>query len=364
VREEQQRKRSAERYDKSVERQAKIGTIDRKLAALGGRNGGWDVRDQDVFLRAWTQSITSEIEKQLAGSDTPDIDLSLSSRALVMKRCQPLLPAMGEEEISEHISWYCITLHLHAQKKELLERWRNEREKESQKLLEEEERDEDKDGDGSRSVSSSSISVSHINSRKCTQDPVEVKQQVAMWRRQQDEEKQQKEIEKKMIEERQKQKREDELRKRQQSSRMRLQQWKHERVQEESSTESSKDTQKPRARSVDPALLRRRASQDREIAEKKRRLREERERVEQGRELKFREQLQKQQERTAQKPRDPSHVLAPTTASRANQLSPEELDEREHRRANGGAHSASVAYGGYDLHQGGRAVPSWCRGIR
>ena len=46
---------SERRLNDELERQAKIGAIDKQLVILGGRTGGWDSRDHDAFIRVWTQ---------------------------------------------------------------------------------------------------------------------------------------------------------------------------------------------------------------------------------------------------------------------------------------------------------------------
>jgi len=46
---------SERRLTDELERQAKIGAIDKQLVTLGGRTGGWDSRDHDAFIRVWTQ---------------------------------------------------------------------------------------------------------------------------------------------------------------------------------------------------------------------------------------------------------------------------------------------------------------------
>ena len=52
-----QKTRLADRYEKHVQLQGNIGAIDRQLANLGGRYGGWDSRDNDVFMRVWVQTV-------------------------------------------------------------------------------------------------------------------------------------------------------------------------------------------------------------------------------------------------------------------------------------------------------------------
>lgn len=58
----------------------------------------------------------------------------------------------------------------------------------------------------------------------------------------------------------------------------------------------------------------------------------------------------------------PSKLHQSTKAVNAQKITPEELDSREYQRKHGGAHSARVASGGYDLKYSGRAIPAWTKG--
>jgi hypothetical protein len=59
--------------------------------------------------------------------------------------------------------------------------------------------------------------------------------------------------------------------------------------------------------------------------------------------------------------RDTGRLLAPTAASGAGALTTDELDAAEYRRNNAGAHGATMALSGRDLHHNGRAVPAWMK---
>jgi hypothetical protein len=78
--------------------------------------------------------------------------------------------------------------------------------------------------------------------------------------------------------------------------------------------------------------------------------------------LNARETRLKQTENLRMKWEGPSKLLDSTRAAEAQRVTPEELDDREHRRIHGSAHSSRVASGGYDLKYAGRAVPSWTKG--
>src|SRR5690349_11772360 len=75
-----------DRAKEAIQRQAQIGAIDRKIAALGGRTGGWDSRDHDAFLRLWTQ---------IVGDSTP----TARQANLIVQRLPTMVPGKNDEGI-------------------------------------------------------------------------------------------------------------------------------------------------------------------------------------------------------------------------------------------------------------------------
>ena len=59
--------------------------------------------------------------------------------------------------------------------------------------------------------------------------------------------------------------------------------------------------------------------------------------------------------------KDPQRLHRETKASERNRVCIEDLDNAVRRRVVSGAHSATIAYGGYDLKYSGRAKPNWCK---
>lgn len=62
--------------------------------------------------------------------------------------------------------------------------------------------------------------------------------------------------------------------------------------------------------------------------------------------------------------RDPNRLLAPTKASMASRVTDEDLDAAAHRRTTAGAHSTAIPLSGRDLQFGGRATPTWMKGLK
>jgi hypothetical protein len=83
----------SDKFQKTLAIQAQIGSIDRRIAQLGGRCGNWDSRDHDAFLAGVVKTVGGDI-------------LKLQSTRGVVPRLLMLLPNKSDTEVEEHISWY------------------------------------------------------------------------------------------------------------------------------------------------------------------------------------------------------------------------------------------------------------------
>jgi hypothetical protein len=120
------KKQAADRLKRDLERQTKIGALDAQIATLGGRSGGWDYRDHDVFIRAWTQAacapeevefvlqdleIDGFLHRSLVSQQTKEpvtnvyLKLPRPQKIVVMRKLRPMLPGKSEEEVEDHINW-------------------------------------------------------------------------------------------------------------------------------------------------------------------------------------------------------------------------------------------------------------------
>ena len=84
-------------------------SLARQIAAAGGRNGGWDSRDHDTFLRIFTQVIPSFVQSYI--SYDPNHETAAAKHIpeqvelLLRRRLALMLPGKDEAEIQEHIKW-------------------------------------------------------------------------------------------------------------------------------------------------------------------------------------------------------------------------------------------------------------------
>jgi hypothetical protein len=93
----EQTKRIANTFEKALELQSQVGSIDRELADLGGRCGDWDSRDHDIFLRSVTQALGI------------DAAFKLKSSSNIVTKLMVVLPGKNQIEIEEHIARLACT---------------------------------------------------------------------------------------------------------------------------------------------------------------------------------------------------------------------------------------------------------------
>lgn len=104
----------ADTFEKTLAVQAQIGAIDRQLAQLGGRCGGWEARDHDAFLAALTKHTEGDATRIRVDRQT-------------VGRLLAVLPNKNEVDVSEHITWHQRYEDLHSQKRAVVEAWRRMR---------------------------------------------------------------------------------------------------------------------------------------------------------------------------------------------------------------------------------------------
>lgn len=436
AKEDESRRRNVERMTEEIDRQSKIGAIDRQIATAGGRCGFWDSRDQDVFLRVWTQTVVPTSNRVVSNpsttqsrsrtpskkiisstSDSPpeesnssrngndsniitinyenistltiekdqhnveitspvtlvnleignetvtksetdndrSMDLPPATHRLLIKRLTALFPALGSEDLEVHIKWYSWYEYTIAQKKLLLEGWKSTRRHRT-------EHDIDIESTAATTTSASTTSPrpkSAASAGRSRGSQVS-REELAEWREKRELEKQQQDADRKRREDEEERERREETRRRQEQKRVQLQQWQQEKRSKEEEALQASQRAARRPVSADPSR-RRKVSEDLDWARKRKELCDAGARAAADREERFQE-AQRFLQAAGKAPvvsRDPSRLFAPTAASRGQKLSTEELDYREHQRATGGAHSAAVACGGYDLKFIGRAIPSW-----
>ena len=93
-----------------------MSVIPMQLTALGGRLGGWDSRDHDIFVRVWTQHVApvaggsggkqqSQSQSQREKEGRGVLDLGSKTAYLLRRRLVQAVQMKSEEEIEEHLLW-------------------------------------------------------------------------------------------------------------------------------------------------------------------------------------------------------------------------------------------------------------------
>ena len=262
------------------------------------------------------------------------------------------MPIKTEEELADHVNWYLQYNELQFTKKGLLEEWKQSRN--SQKK-----RDE-------ASIVKETLDVveeSDIDTHTAFKfvDREAIKERVAKWRNEKEEEQRLKELRHKEEQKLEAERRKTGLRKRQEQLRSQIDTWKQ---SEEEYNQKIKDTETAisKPKKVTSSDLQARQDRDREITSMNLARKEAALDRKKSREVRIRE-LERDLPNDINATRDPARVLASTKAQSFRKMAGESIVEAESRRASASAHSATMAMSGRDLHTARRAVPSWSRGL-
>ncbi|XP_044302194.1 coiled-coil domain-containing protein 112 isoform X1 [Varanus komodoensis] len=93
--------------------------LERFLQQTGGRQGGWDECDHQIFLKVWTKH---------------------KGKPSYINEALDYLPDKTRETIQQHEKWHQEFLILEAQKKESIQKWKMNKQQERQKILAEKEK--------------------------------------------------------------------------------------------------------------------------------------------------------------------------------------------------------------------------------
>jgi len=375
----QQVKRNLERQKKDVDRKAIIGTLDRKIAAIG-RFGGWDPRDHDAFLKNWSQvmgptmdSLMAEQLEALPQGQQQEETLSVAAaqRAALLKKLTVSVPGKSTGDLEDHLNWYLRWLYLTLLKKKVVSEWRKEtalaRSRQSEMAMQ-----EGLAGDSEWEECEGPEDPTHPHSTAKSKEQEEeeerqaAKDKLARWKadklRQQDCEKQEK---MRLLEE--EKRRAEEERRRRTAERVQLEEW---RKAEQLAAELARGPGEGRRDRPDPAVteaaLQERQKRDLETARAKHgKVDSALQRgLDRERRVKEASEALRMTSKKDPVPRSKERLAAPTRASEGARLSPEHLDDAERRRRTAAAHSSAVALTGRDLRLGGtRAVPTWCKNM-
>ena len=336
-----------ERYEKDMARQAKMGALDRELVLIGGRTGGWETSEHDIFLKVWTQTVTVR-------------PVSKAQRSVLVRRCTPMLPNRTADEVDEHCLYYSNYLDLTDEKKRVLNEWKEERQA-----------NKNKEVDAGKAALAQGVDVletvlpgSPRRSGKVDLEKREnTKQKIAKWR----EDRAAKEREAKAKKEQDvalKKKAEiDDRVFQRNSNKLRIQKWRNEEKEKQDRLSAARELAN-RPKTVDPAEVSRRRERDEEMLKRQKEKRDEAEKKRTARERRLRE-LEAQHEFKADVPitRDTERLLAPTSTYESYRVTPQQRAEAEKRRKETSAHNSTMAGTGRDLAMGGKARAAWMGGV-
>ena len=345
-----QRARIQNRYEKQVELQSKIGAIDRQLASAGGMYCGWDGRDHDAFVRAWVQSTSAS-----QGAHA----LSGAQRKVLMKRCVAHIPVKTEEELEAHVDWYVAHLELSAQKKVLLDEWKDSRRAEQTRKYKstlEAELDEQELGERGLGGGVPASVFQRVEDREAQ------KLRIASWKTDREEQEQrrlQAGREAKLEEE---QSAEDAKRKRQAVQRAKLESWKKEEEKCKDIISKTKKVTAGVAPRVTSAQLAERQKRDRELTQLQLARKEKMQDRALARETKVRELakgLVLEGAGMIAPKQDTDRLRTGTKAFNQHKFETESFADAQKRRSSTSAHSSHMHMHGRDLQNTGRMPAAW-----
>ena len=106
----------------------RLADIDTEIDKLGGRDGGWDSRDHTLFVRLLRkhQLDNSRARKKVTSALGKFLD-EVTSAVPHLVQMDLVQPGSGHDECKAHYEWYRQYRLLTEEKKELIQRWREEK---------------------------------------------------------------------------------------------------------------------------------------------------------------------------------------------------------------------------------------------
>lgn len=337
----------ADRYKRDMERQSEIGLIDKQLANLGGRAGGWDTRDHDSFLRVWSQLAYSLI----VANDPLAYSITDEQRNTLIRKLSLLVVGKNTEELDEHINKYLLIKALTDKKKAVLSRWKESHVKDI---------NIEKEIDDSENTNHNNASSVNPTMREI--DRIAARDRVAKWREEKSQRMHDDAIERKCKEDQDNQLKREEIRKKRDAARAKLDQWHEIEAQSKQNIKAAHDLLKTNniVNATIQQDLQRCRERDQELTSKRIEQKEKHNMRLHSREDRIRN-MDPKLDIVEAVTRDPQRLLASTKASMASKVTVAALDEAEARRHSSRAHESFIACTGRDLHNAGRATPSWLK---
>ncbi|XP_015271785.1 PREDICTED: coiled-coil domain-containing protein 112 [Gekko japonicus] len=129
--------------------------LEKFLQQTGGKYGGWDEYDHQVFLKLWTKH---------------------KGKQLYMEEAHDYFPERKKEDIQQHEKWYQEFLNLEARKKESIKKWKMKKQQEREKILAPKESPE--------KVHSSNLQWEKVQKQKAEEERKKRLEDLERWRRQ------------------------------------------------------------------------------------------------------------------------------------------------------------------------------------
>jgi len=337
------RKTVQARYEKDLDRQAKIGALDRQLAAIGGRTGGWDNTEHDIFLKIWTQTISNPPE------------YTTREQNLLIRRACPMLPNKNADEVKDHMQWFMNYLNIVEKKKQILNEWQNDRFVKK--------RSDEEESAALGQTAGLDLPGSPARRPVSAKARLENKKKLAVWKA--DKAAKEEEIikAKEMADLDAKRRARDVIDSRKQANKLKIEQWRKQEAEKSARLAAAKEIA-TRPNTVDPANIQKQRERDLAFMKKMKEKKDKAEDKRNHRQRRMRE-LEQQHEYKGEIDitRDMERLLAPTTTYEKNRITKEQREENAKKRQETRAHDRDIVGSGRDLAFGGKARAAWMGGL-
>ena len=105
----------------------RLAAIDAEIAHSGGRYGGWDSRDQTLFVKLLRKYHLDDGHVEGKGSNLEKFLDEVTSAVPHLVQMEQVEPGSGHGQCKEHYEWYRQYYFLAEEKKELIRTWREQK---------------------------------------------------------------------------------------------------------------------------------------------------------------------------------------------------------------------------------------------
>ncbi|XP_069481617.1 coiled-coil domain-containing protein 112 isoform X2 [Ambystoma mexicanum] len=145
-------------FDKNIKHNLpeEVTEFEKFLQETGGRQGGWDDYDHQNFLKIWMKH---------------------KGKPVYMEEALEYLPSRTKEDVEEHEKWYQEFLFLEERKKESIQKWKDKKQEEKEKLFKQQ-------GKSKEVLESERLQREEAQKQKLEEERRKRQEELVAWKRQ------------------------------------------------------------------------------------------------------------------------------------------------------------------------------------